>query len=262
MKTFLFAWNPNNWVWKTLKEDIERTKNGEKVRESWRIRSHRKAEPGDRVFLVRLGVEPKGIMASGYVDSYPFLGSHWSAEEKMIHYVEIDFDVILDADIEPLLGLDILNEGLPKYNWTPQSSGMEIGQAIAEGLELIWFNFPGAAKCLKVRAEEEKTYPEGNPNRAFITRYERNPHARKACIAKFGYSCSVCGFNFENTYGELGKGFIHVHHLEQVAKIGKAHSIDPIKDLRPVCPNCHAMIHKRKDPYSIEDVKERLKANQ
>ncbi len=92
-----------------------------------------------------------------------------------------------------------------------------------------------------------------------LTKYERNPFARKACIAHHGLSCSVCNFNFEQEYGDIGKSFIHVHHLRQVAKVGKQYSIDPIKDLRPVCPNCHAMIHKRKDAISIEELKSLLR---
>ncbi|MDT8416146.1 MAG: HNH endonuclease, partial [Flavobacteriaceae bacterium] len=78
-------------------------------------------------------------------------------------------------------------------------------------------------------------------------------------IDHYGLSCSVCKFNFENEYGELGKDFIHVHHLRQVADIGKEYKIDPVKDLRPVCPNCHAMIHKRKEPYTIDELKEKMK---
>ncbi|MDB9470225.1 hypothetical protein PN480_18680 [Dolichospermum circinale CS-1225] len=33
------------------------------------------------------------------------------------------------------------------------------------------------------------------------------------------------------------------------------YEVDPIKDLRPVCPNCHAMIHRRLPPLSIDEIK-------
>ena len=65
--------------------------------------------------------------------------------------------------------------------------------------------------------------------------------------------CSICGFDFEKNYGELGKGFIHVHHIVPVSKIGPNYIIDPVKDLIPVCPNCHAMLH-RTDPPMDPDV--------
>ena len=65
----------------------------------------------------------------------------------------------------------------------------------------------------------------------------------------------LCGFDFGLTYGEVGHGFIHSHHLRELSDIGEQYVIDPINDLRPVCPNCHAIIHKRKPPYSIDEVK-------
>jgi 5-methylcytosine-specific restriction protein A len=65
----------------------------------------------------------------------------------------------------------------------------------------------------------------------------------------------VCDFNFEAKYGEIGSGFIHVHHLTPLANIGKEYEVDSIRDLRPVCPNCHAMLHKKYPPYSIEELK-------
>jgi len=64
---------------------------------------------------------------------------------------------------------------------------------------------------------------------------------------------------FEEVYGEIGIGFIHVHHLVPISEIGTSYKIDPVKDLIPVCPNCHAMIHKRKPiPYTVDEIKEKL----
>ena len=87
-------------------------------------------------------------------------------------------------------------------------------------------------------------------------RYERNPVNRKLCLAIKGYNCSVCGINFEKAYGEIGKDFIHVHHVVPLHLINEAYVIDPIKDLFPICPNCHSMIHRIDPPYSIDELKE------
>ena len=54
---------------------------------------------------------------------------------------------------------------------------------------------------------------EGARAKRVVNIYERNPEARKRCIAKHGYICSICGFNFKRVYGEIGEEFIHVHHL-------------------------------------------------
>lgn len=93
---------------------------------------------------------------------------------------------------------------------------------------------------------ESKTYVEGQGHNVSVTSYERNPLARKECLDHSGYSCSICGINFEKKYGEIGKNFIHVHHISFISsKNGNSHQINPITDLIPVCPNCHAMLHRK-----------------
>jgi 5-methylcytosine-specific restriction protein A len=103
--------------------------------------------------------------------------------------------------------------------------------------------------------ENGKTLMEGMKKTIIVNSYERNPKARELCIKKYGYLCSVCNINFEDIYGEIGKKFIHVHHLVPISKIRNSYQIDPIQDLRPVCPNCHAMLHKRNPPFSIDELK-------
>ncbi|MBK7873847.1 MAG: HNH endonuclease [Saprospiraceae bacterium] len=88
-----------------------------------------------------------------------------------------------------------------------------------------------------------------------VDRYERHPKARAKCIEYWKCTCSVCEFDFEKVFGDLGKGFIHVHHLTPLSEIGKEYEVDPIKDLRPICPNCHAMIHRENPPLTIEQLK-------
>jgi predicted HNH restriction endonuclease len=101
---------------------------------------------------------------------------------------------------------------------------------------------------------------EGGVKTIAVNIYERNPKARRECIGHFGCICSVCGFDFEKEFGAIGKGFIHVHHLLDLAAIGKSYKVKPLEDLRPVCPNCHAMLHKSKPAYPIEELKKLLAA--
>lgn len=96
---------------------------------------------------------------------------------------------------------------------------------------------------------------EGSKRTVTINAYERNPKARRECIDHYGTNCIVCGFNFVEAYGEVGRGFIHIHHLRPLADIGHDYKINPVNDLRPVCPNCHAIIHKGDPPFSIEEVR-------
>lgn len=100
---------------------------------------------------------------------------------------------------------------------------------------------------------------EGAKKTVIVNAYERDPTAKPRCIKKWGTVCAVCDFNFGLVYGELGEGFIHVHHLTPIHSIGEAYVLDPEKDLRPVCPNCHAMLHRRKQVLSIEELKGQLR---
>lgn len=101
---------------------------------------------------------------------------------------------------------------------------------------------------------------DGTLRRVISNRYERNPQARKQCIAYHGCTCAVCGFDFEAFYGKRGKGVIHVHHLEPLSKIGKAHRVNPITDLRPICPNCHIMVHLGNKTIDLADLKKSIKS--
>lgn len=100
---------------------------------------------------------------------------------------------------------------------------------------------------VKVPEPEPESYDklEGAKHQDTVTRYERDRGNRKACIAHYGYVCQVCGMNFEETYGELGKEFIEVHHLHPVAQGER--QVNPIEDLIPLCSNCHSMIHRMND---------------
>jgi putative restriction endonuclease len=101
---------------------------------------------------------------------------------------------------------------------------------------------------------------EGAIHRVAVNAYERNPEARRRCLAHYGASCVICGFDFGVVYGSTGEGFIHVHHLRMMKKGKKKRAVDPVKDLKPVCPNCHSVIHLNPRPYSVEEVKAMVSA--
>ncbi|MDE0156494.1 MAG: HNH endonuclease [Gammaproteobacteria bacterium] len=111
---------------------------------------------------------------------------------------------------------------------------------------------------LPEEVEASKQYKEGATRTVTINAYERNMDARKKCIKHHGYKCAVCSFDFESMYGPIGKNYIHVHHLVPLAEIRTEYEIDPINDLVPICPNCHAMIHKTRDTLTIGQLKQCL----
>ncbi|WP_406698640.1 HNH endonuclease [Singulisphaera sp. Ch08] len=100
---------------------------------------------------------------------------------------------------------------------------------------------------------------EGDTYQIEANKYERNPEARRRCIEHYGPRCLACGFDFNATYGPVANGFIHIHHLVPISNIGEEYVVDPIADLNPLCPNCHAVAHLRRPPYSIEELKSILR---
>ncbi|HXI12317.1 MAG TPA: HNH endonuclease [Thermoanaerobaculia bacterium] len=102
--------------------------------------------------------------------------------------------------------------------------------------------------------EPNESLIEGAFRQIQINAYERNPIARRRCIEAHGHACVVCQFVFGSIYGPLAEGYIHVHHLVPLSQTGVEHEVDPANDLRPVCPNCHAVAHLRNPPYTIEEL--------
>ena len=108
----------------------------------------------------------------------------------------------------------------------------------------------------------DRSLPEGKRIEVYGTKYERNPKIRKAFLAlqKKPYQCSVCGFDYEKCYGELGKDYIEVHHKTPLSVNKKEINVDIKNDLVCLCANCHRMIHRKKGAVmSVEDLKKCIK---
>jgi len=139
MKAYLFGWNPNKFKWEDIDYDIQKLHNEGKLEEDWSVASHKIIKPGDRAYVVRVGTEPKGIFASGYISSEPFLASR---KGRIYHRIAINLDVLLNPDKQPILSLDILKTGnLAGQTWTPQASGISVRPKIADELEGVWQDF-------------------------------------------------------------------------------------------------------------------------
>lgn|GEM_PF-816280 len=509
-RAYLFAWNPKVWNWDTLEDEILAIAQWGSVPRRWTCVT-RQINPEDRVFMIRIGKSPKGIMGAGFAYSKSHVSDDWEQQ-----HVEMNLEVLINPDKNPVLPLEILKQKFPQQNWTPQASGIQIKPEIVIELESLWAQFlesqsikiknygvedyvkalrdiklqphqtrmleahyyapkhiitasqmatamgyknhsaanlhyghigkmigqqlkpaflpeqtvfvcatfekPGKEwlwvmrpqlaqalenlglitekpvhgiistpnyaeqhilnpyktcvysirdknildeyvdsiepfnfeiqqrwitaktefekarqlgqdyialfcdskqtdyichagivesieifgestkmvfkKVLKVKTQIAKTSLQKlsgeNISENFIRpyclcttpsiefywsdvlhenevveqglyegeviavnskRYERNPIAREKCLLHYGCSCSICGVNLADIYGEVAQGYIHVHHLKQLSDINAQYQVDPIADLRPVCPNCHAIIHMRNPPFSADEVK-------
>ena len=97
---------------------------------------------------------------------------------------------------------------------------------------------------------------EGKKVVYYSTKYERNKSNRDEALRIHGYNCAVCNINFKESYGQIGEGFIHIHHIKPLFTLDEEVLINPATDLVPVCPNCHAIIHRKKgEVLSVEDLK-------
>lgn len=102
--------------------------------------------------------------------------------------------------------------------------------------------------------DKDGEFYEGSIRRISVEVRERDAAARKACIAHYEARCFICKFDFGQFYGPEAEGFIHVHHREMLSKTTVKRKVDPINDLVPLCPNCHSVVHLRKDSYEVEEV--------
>lgn len=137
--------------------------------------------------------------------------------------------------------------GSPEYGWT--------GDVLIELLKEL--------KAIDMGTDEQtqkffndEMYHEGSVISVYVNKYERSSVARRKCIEYHGIKCKICGIDFRERYGNLGEGFIHVHHLKPLHTVRENYVIDYKKDLIPVCPNCHAMIHRieKCEILTVEDL--------
>lgn len=274
MNTYLLTWNPEKWPWNDLAEIAQRIRRIGYYSARWSSGRNKSIVKGDRVFLVKQGSEDaRGIFASGWVTSKEVQSDlHWddtkSAKGLLALYAQVRFDALLDPYHESILSREEYKTGiLKRLNWDSRASGVIVKEEVAVRLEIEWTRLLStkgiveqhSALMTQILPEEildSKRYYEGAKKQIVVNSYERNSDARKKCLEYYGLSCYVCGFNFEKAYGDLGVGFIHVHHLKPLSEINEKYELDPVKDLRPVCPNCHAMIHREVGvSRSIEEVR-------
>ncbi|WP_414530049.1 DUF3427 domain-containing protein [Nodularia chucula] len=212
---------------------------------------------GDYFIFCNIGIPGR----TGHDYNNHFIGDNliWFAKnDTKIHQPEIQN--LINLKVKKYIFIRSSNQqpftyiGLGKAKYFEKSSPVKI----------IW-EFIDEDEVNPVRLAEEvtetETYFEGATKLIKVNVYERNPSARQKCIEHYGVICQVCKFSFEKVYGVISEGYIHVHHLKPLSEIGKEYELDPIKDLRPVCANCHAMLHRKKPAYTIDELKSLIRNN-
>lgn len=265
MSAYLLTWNPKNWPWADLPEIASKLSKGVPVAQRWSCGNSRKIPVGSRVFLLRQGVEPKGIIASGWVTSSPSSEPHWDPERAArgdnSFYIRFAADALLDPDLEqPLDVRGTSNSPLSELQVDAPASGNSIPEHVAEALAEAWAAYLGKFDAGLGKGDPELAAFEGEEKRRFINHRSRERALRDAKLneARRANSdgrlrCEVpgCGFDFEAVYGSIGVGFAHVHHLRPLAE-EFATTVTTLQDLAVVCANCHSIIHRGGECRTLE----------
>lgn len=198
----------------------------------------------------------------------PVLTNLINAAEKNLpalirRYIRPDFKCIYD-DLYSLEELLIMSariksndELLTQHQGYASSMSLELYirfYATKHGIDIDSIVLDTGTVQTESEEEEEKRRLEGRITEAKVLRRQRNRQARQQCLEASGYKCYVCGFDFEKVYGEIGKGFMEVHHTKPLASYDDEHEI-PQSELCALCSNCHSMVHRSKVPLDVDELK-------
>lgn len=157
-------------------------------------------------------------------------------------------------DAKAIAGAAIRIQHRQALEWTAFGGGMPIQRRLGRlGFRVLASQITELTTTLS--EEVDAAYPEGGAISVRVNRYERDVRAKRACIEAKGFVCTVCGFDFGKEYGAEFSGFIHVHHLRPLSLRGGRRQTHPVRDLAPVCPNCHAAIHYGRKLRTPEQIK-------
>ncbi|MFZ5496370.1 MAG: HNH endonuclease [Verrucomicrobiota bacterium] len=264
MNTYLLVWNPKHWDWKFLAEESEKTARDIPVAGEWSC-ANRRVRAGDRLFLIRVGSEPKGIMASGWAKGDVEMGLHYKSELaaacKERPYIEFDFERIINPELDPPLDVrKFRDDALRDVHWFSQSSGILIPAVAATELEHLWETHIQTMRVQSHNADSDEGV-EGSVSLKLVRHRKRETKLRADKVAQFMREhanrlfCEVpgCGFDFEKRYGAVGRGYAQVHHRKPLSDYS-APSVTKLSDLVIVCANCHAMIHRHSECRPIESL--------
>ncbi len=258
MDTFLLTWNParGRWSLRALERDVEALRRRGFVDRAWSCGTTTQMPRGSRVFLLRQGPRDGGLVGAGRVTREPRPTRPRADPGRTAPFVGVRWEHLSG---EPLIGRDELDRGpLRAAVWRTRRSGVRLDPVLCPRLEAVWDARVSAAPLSPDEVVPSRPYSEGQVRRITVDARERSPRAKAACLAHHGPACCVCRMTFERAYGTEFKGLIHVHHLVPLSTGRRARRVDPVRDLRPVCPNCHAALHRRSPPYTPAELRRRL----
>jgi hypothetical protein len=235
---------------------------------------------GDSVYVVtvkqgRLLVAGKMIVGQvcGRADAENILGTTnlWDAQDHLIASASTPIDWELEIPIDEVENLEFIGSAGARVPLVFKYPGY-IDQQTLRGIRRLTSDSAGKLdqyleplkplQSLWAPSTEREdfnaleSFADGEKKSKFITYYERDRKNRAAAIRIHGYRCKGCDLLMDEKYGSHGKDFIHVHHIKPVSQFEMPKEIDPARDLTVLCPNCHAMVHKKRSAtLSVEELR-------
>jgi 5-methylcytosine-specific restriction enzyme B len=153
--SYLISWNPTRWDWQTFTEDRAATIEDRTVTHRWRT-SSKKPKVKDRVYLLRTGLEPRGIIARGKVVKPPYIDAHWDEAKaqsgKTTYFIDVEFEDIRDPAQDAFVPVDLLASKIAGQDWSPQSSGIVIKPRAVRALDRLWEDTEAAQQAEELYA--------------------------------------------------------------------------------------------------------------
>ena len=261
MATYLLVWNPKRWNWLNDNIDREAVEREGALFIEWACRS-KHVQPGDRVFLIKLGMPPKGIFASGFAASAPKIGPHYMPERAargdLRQFIDVRLDTLLDP-AQAILARERLSHGvLRKMHWDSQTSGVRIPDDVATALEHTWATYTRERRVID--STPELMVVEGLGREATVYLRGRSRKLRDEALRAANGICTTCGVDYSQLLQGKGVRVLQVHHKNQLAA-SRTPRVTRVSDLAVVCANCHALIHMDpKQAVPVDQLRDLLQA--
>ncbi|MET4061940.1 5-methylcytosine-specific restriction protein A [Arthrobacter sp. UYP6] len=229
----------------------------------WRVGRGQRLDLGTDVWLFAQGRHGRGLLGHGIVASAPQPGAALPARLGLL--AGIVFDLLLTPG--DALPAELLTASVPDLNWNAvRSTGTIVPAQAQASLRSAWASYlrslpvpEGWQGAVDPTIPLPGSMPQDTLRQVAVNRFEHDPDAVQRCVAFHGTSCAACGLSMQQIYGPAGAEYIQVHHIVPPAAIGPDYVLDPVSDLLPMCPNCHAMSHRgAPDPYTPAELRQML----
>ncbi len=257
----VLVWSARHWNRWNYRAAVEQVLTSGRILDRWDVGSGPSIRPGTEAWLLFHGSSGagSGLIGHGVVVSGTAEVGVGTEGTTAGRSVGVAFDALLPLGEQ--IPTDTLAAEVPEIRWgdAANSALLSVRPPAEHSLRRLWREEgPEAVDPFDV---VPGAYPPEAAATVGANRYERDADARRVCLAFHGTACAACGFSFEASYGDVGTGFMHVHHTVPASQLGAGYELDPVTDLVPLCANCHAMVHRGvSTPRTVQELRNILSA--